>query len=368
MGEKVIYFSGLNGLRAICALAVVISHTTLGLGEFGLDAKIFGTFEDGSAKGLDLAGYGVTIFFVLSGFLITYLLQEEIEKDGSVSIKKFYMRRILRIWPLYYLYLGLSIAFVFLFSIPAEFNSLWYYLLFSANVPFIIGGLFPFVGHYWSLGVEEQFYMFWPWFVKKVKNVEILLLVIIVTLIALRVGLHFVKPNTLLESVLHIVRFHAMMIGALGAILYRKNNVLFLKLIDNKITQLICWSILILLGLNKFHLASIIDGDIVAVVGLCLIVGQINIKNRIINLENKIFNYLGKISFGIYVIHPLLIFLFGKILSQIQVDITLKYIIVYFSIVITTIIVSYLSYEYFEKFFLKLKNRFVVVHSKSSNT
>ena len=65
---KTIYLPGLNGLRAIAAIAVVISHITLGLGSFGLNNKIFGTDLDGKASGLKLAGYGVTIFFTLSGF------------------------------------------------------------------------------------------------------------------------------------------------------------------------------------------------------------------------------------------------------------------------------------------------------------
>src|SRR5271155_5691395 len=101
--KQAVYFSGLNGLRAIAALSVVFSHTTTSLNQFGLNPFIYGKFPDGTTKTTLLAAFGVTIFFALSGFLITYLLLEE-KKTKEINIKNFYIRRILRIWPLYYLY------------------------------------------------------------------------------------------------------------------------------------------------------------------------------------------------------------------------------------------------------------------------
>ena len=82
MGDKIIYLPGLNGIRAIAALAVVIAHITLNFKDFGLDPYIFGAYDDGNPRTLDLAGYGVSMFFALSGFLITYLLCKEKEKTG----------------------------------------------------------------------------------------------------------------------------------------------------------------------------------------------------------------------------------------------------------------------------------------------
>lgn len=104
MKDKIIFLPGLNGLRAIAAIAVVISHITLIFSTFGSDFKLFGSDDKGNPNAYLLASYGVTIFFVLSGFLITYLLILEKEKK-PINIKSFYIRRILRIWPLYYFYL-----------------------------------------------------------------------------------------------------------------------------------------------------------------------------------------------------------------------------------------------------------------------
>ena len=366
MKDKVIYFSGLNGLRAIAALAVVVSHITLALKEFNLDPFIFGTFKDGTPKGLSLAGYGVSIFFVLSGFLITYLLQAE--KDiQSIDVKKFYVRRILRIWPLYYLYLLISVIVILMVGLELDLKSLFLYFFYAANVPFILGTGLPFLEHYWSLGVEEQFYLFWPWFNKKINNFIVPIIgFFIAILLGTKVCLHFFYPNTVLELAITISRFHCMMIGAIGAILFKKENKLFLKITDNRISQYICWLIILLVAINKFHFASIIDNEIICIVALVLIIGQINIKNRIVNLEINVLDYLGKISYGIYVIHPLLIFLFSQFLNKVNLKAPYKYLFVYTVILATTILISHVSYSYFEKYFLKLKGKFVVVGSAAT--
>ena len=81
---KTIYLPGLNGLRAITVIAVVISHITLGLGSFGLNNKIFGTDLDGKASGLKLAGYGVTIFYV-EWFFNNILIAQRKKKQNSIS-------------------------------------------------------------------------------------------------------------------------------------------------------------------------------------------------------------------------------------------------------------------------------------------
>lgn len=201
-----IHFHGLNGLRAICAIAVVISHITLALKDFYVYPYIFGQQANGNPQGIDLAGYGVTIFFVISGFLITYLLQAE-NQIHPINVKKFYLRRILRIWPLYYLYLILSLITIFAFGLMFNLKSTFYYTFYLANIPFILGTTLPFLAHYWSLGVEEQFYLFWPVLMKKIQFNIKLILILTVTLIFIKVFLHFIHPNTLLETIITLVPF-----------------------------------------------------------------------------------------------------------------------------------------------------------------
>ncbi len=365
--DKTIHFSGLNGIRAIAAISVVITHVTIALKEFGLDPYIFGAFNDGKPKGFILGGYGVSIFFVLSGFLITYLLKSE--KDVySINIKKFYIRRILRIWPLYYLYIAIVLLVIILSGLYFNASSLLLYTFFAANIPFILAAEIPFIGHYWSLGVEEQFYLFWPWIVKKIDALATIIFISVCAIICIKIMLHVVYPGSLLELAIHVTRFHCMMIGAFGAILLKDNNVLFLKLIDNKLTQIVCWIIICMIAINRFHFISVIDNEFISVVALCLIIGQIKGNNKIINLEINVLGFLGRISYGIYVIHPILIFLFSKLYSGLTIEKNYKYFIVYGSIIGATILLAYLSFTYFESYFLKFKNRFVVISSSAEKT
>jgi peptidoglycan/LPS O-acetylase OafA/YrhL len=152
MSDKTIYFPGLNGLRAICAIAVVVSHITTALKEFNLNPHIFGTNPDGYPKGLLLGAFAVSTFFVISGFLITFLLLAEKEVQ-PIDIKKFYLRRALRIWPLYYTYLFLALITTIIFGLHLNAKTLFHYLFFTANIPFIFGTALPFLSHYWSLAV-----------------------------------------------------------------------------------------------------------------------------------------------------------------------------------------------------------------------
>jgi len=364
--SKAIYLPGLNGLRAIAALAVVISHITQNLGLLGLDPFLFGKTFEGTPKGLELAGYGVSIFFALSGFLITYLLLQE-KESGNINIKNFYIRRVLRIWPLYYFYLGLCIITLLYEGISLNQGSLFYYLFFSANIAFILNIPIPMMLHYWSLGVEEQFYAFWPWLARmQVKKLLRVSFIILFLLLLLKVLFKFVaiKYNfPILYDIIHVTRFHCMMIGAIGAILYYQRNEFFIKITTAPVVQALCWTCILIAAINRFHFVSMIDNELISVIALCLILGQVAGKVKIINLENNAMDFVGKISYGVYVYHPLIIFYLSKFLNAIPGESIFKYLFVYLVIIFVTICISWISYEYFEKWFLKVKLKYSIVRS-----
>jgi peptidoglycan/LPS O-acetylase OafA/YrhL len=371
--SKPIYFPGLNGLRAIAALSVVVFHLTGNFEAFGLSPYVFGTLPDGTPKGFRMAGFGVTIFFSLSGFLITYLLLAEKNKQ-EINIPNFYIRRILRIWPLYYLYLLAALVVIYFFDLRFDGLVLLAYIFFAANFPFILENIphtadvtLPHLRHYWSLGVEEQFYLLWPWVVKKTnKHLTIIVVAIITILVALKLFFHFFYMHSIAAATFNVIRFDCMLIGALGAILYFNKQPLFLKLTNNKISQAIAWCVIALLVLNRFHIASVIDHEIISVVTLILIIGQITVSNRLINLEIGICNFLGKISYGIYVIHELVIFFAAFLFKHVDVTPYIKYSLAYTFVIGVTVLLSWLSYEYVEKRFLKIKTRFTAVASSNS--
>ena len=370
VSHQSVHLPGLNGLRAIAALAVVISHTTYTLAQFGLNSNIFGT-RKGNPIGLDLATDGVTIFFVLSGFLITYLLLKEKEAKSTINVRNFYVRRVLRIWPLYYLYFAVSIISALIFGIAYDKEMLPFYILLAANIPEILHKTAPFIFHYWSLGVEEQFYLFFPQLVrlsnKKLLRNSIILFTALFSLKGIFWVIHRIYRIELPLQVIITTSFDTMFIGVIAGILYYNKNQKFLKYTTNRVLQLVSWACVVLMATNKFPIASTVDQDVVAVIAVCLIMGQVTRKNNFINLENKACDFVGKISYGIYVIHPILLFYFVKIIGKLSTNSVFAYIGIYLLIISTTIAIAYLSYEYMEKKFLRLKEKYSTIVSVDAN-
>ena len=351
-----IHLPGLNGLRAIAALSVMWGHTFQSdFGDWGVEGFRLPSVAD-----------GVTLFFVISGFLITYLLLHEQEQSRTVSIPKFYMRRILRIWPIYYLYLLIA---VFATSTWHDTN-IWYYCFFSANIPFVLSvGIWPIV-HYWSLGVEEQFYLFWPWLAKltkgKTKRLLTIAVIVCVAWLVCKWGIYLVYGTNTAYRFFAVTRFDCMMIGAIGAILYFMKSKLFTNILMNRTLGFVCF-LLLLFSLTWIDvIPAPIRPQLIAILSIVCIASQL--KSPIINLENRMCDFVGKISYGIYVIHPLLIFGFSSLYKggSIQLPTAVVPILIYCIITAATILIAWLSYKFFESPFLQLKNRFAIVHSQNS--
>lgn len=370
MKEKVLFLSGLNGIRAIAAFGVLISHIHFALKGFNIEKfSLLGFDAKGAPQGWVLGEHGVTMFFVLSGFLITYLLLKEFDKNQDIKIKAFYMRRILRIWPLYFLFLFAVVVVYFFLDLNFDYK-LIYYILFTANIPFVNQEAFAGMDHLWSIAVEEQFYLFWPFlFIFLLKKRFITYLVGIIVILSLfRIGLWYFMPFSKIALYSVVNRFDCMFFGALGAFMLFKNNRI-IDLLNSKFNQLLVWGILFLMVINNFwFLNSIIEIFVVEYVTLSIIIGQIKKKNRIVNLEIQPFIYLGKISFGIYVYHPLIILVFSHFCKyQNQFNETYYGLFILLLIVTCTILISHISYYYFETKFLKMKHKFSIIKSSNEN-
>ena len=367
-----IYFPSLNGLRFIAASLVIIYHIEQLKSMWGLP-----NWWRANPFISEIGGLGVTLFFVLSGFLITYLLLIESRQNSKIDIKKFYLRRILRIWPLFYLIVLLSFFILpALIKVPGsesphiDFSTKFILFVFlMPNVALLIKPIVPFAAQLWSVGVEEQFYLIWPHLFKiKNKNRLLILFVcLIVFLFCLKmlISIIIVKFNggeykilLFLSSFLKYFRIDCMAVGAIGAwILFFKKT--WLQVVYNVFIQL-----LVLLAtlmcvakgiqfLPYWHLNDLVY----SVFFIIIILNLSSNPASVISFENKILNYLGTISYGLYMFHPIAIALSLHFLGTFDNELSIhNNILIYFLSFTFSIIISGLSYNFFEKRFLALKS------------
>lgn len=356
-----IYFRGLNGIRAIAAMIVVILHTGQYLDLFGLKVS--------EQHKWFWHSYAVTLFFVLSGFLITFLLLEEKKQTGTVSLKEFYVRRILRIWPLYYLIIIVTLAIYFFLpsvGLPKiSTTALSLYTVLLANVAFVIDDTVNPLKPLWSIGVEEQFYAIWPILIKTSSNIYRTLAVVIVTYLAVKAFCTIYCEKSIIELVTE-TRIDCMAIGGLGAVILRDKKRL-LPIIYSQVTQSICWGIFIFSTVFRpIHIRSSIDHELYSLLFMVIILNVSTNYASIVNLENRLFDFMGRISYGLYVYHLLVILVLKAVIKPIGLpDSWESYLVVYLAVSAVTILVSFLSYQFFELTFLKMKNRFSVVLSQA---
>ncbi len=367
-----VYLQGLNGIRAIAALLVVIAHfTPLFAMQEGLSFSIY----HGNYPG----GLAVTLFFVLSGFLITYLLILEKENFKNIDLKAFYLRRILRIWPLYYFIMIAGILVMYLMyhqnllqKSNGNFSITVLYFLFAGNYSEAIyqvsfNHTFSIIAILWSVGVEEQFYLFWPWLIKFFKKSRTVLLAFLAGYIVLKIIIRVFFANTFLSPLINLTRLDCMAIGGIAACLVldaTTYTTIIARFVFNRYVQITAW-IVFVIGFTLLPMPfSIFSDDFYAVFFAVIIINVSQNKNTLISLENGIFNFLGRISYGIYMYHVLTMFVLQKIIPK-PADTVFNYFL-YLAIVIgLTVTVAYLSNRYIESYFLKKKSLFAKIKSKN---
>lgn len=340
------YLQGLNGMRAIAAFLVLVSHIIAADYQSNRITSLF----------ISLSQSAVTMFFVLSGFIISYLI---IDKGKNVNIKNFYARRLLRIGPVYYLYLAISLILLYLFH---KLNIVYvpYLLFLMSNIPFFVyGQTLPLISHLWTIGVEEQFYIIFPWITRiKRQNINLVLFFSIILLFSIKIIAGFLDANSGLYHFLQTFRYDSMLIGAWGAYLYRQKNSKLSYFFNKRISQIVAWCLFFIFSVCTIKLCRPFIPEILSIAILCIIVGQVNLKNRVINLEKKPFIFLGKISYGMYIYHPLVITFCIWMVNKTSWGILARHLTVFALSIVFTIVIAGLSYKKYEKFFLKLKKKF----------
>lgn len=374
MYKEITHFKGLNTLRFIAASLVVLHHSaTIGRKYELFNIENFSLFRNGANA--------VSFFFVLSGFLITYLLLKEKNQTKTISIKSFYLRRVKRIWPLYFLLIFIGTIFLpFFFSIfnidyqmPYTLSQTWYYFLFF--FPILV--LFNYGNHFleplWSIGVEEVFYLIWAPLFKFIKKSLIPILFIIAIKLSLSIYIQIQGIDTstnLFAFLIHNYSFETMAIGALGAYLlfttppYKslETSILFAKPIKYLLYLIViiylCFNINIDNCIWNFVFKTpVLSPLIISLLYLYIIISYtLSFKEK---KENKTLFLLGEISYGIYMYHMGVMFFVVLIFSKLKAFIPNTLLIITFLIAVflLTIVISSLSKRYFENFFLIKKEK-----------
>jgi peptidoglycan/LPS O-acetylase OafA/YrhL len=353
------YYPALDGVRGLAILMVVFFHN------FGFANYFY------------FGWLGVDLFFVLSGFLITEILLKTVGKSNY--LKNFFLKRALRIFPLYYTVLIVSIFFLSL--IPTLGDNLGYYVdnqiwlwTFLQNWLFIFNEpeKTNFLVHFWSLAVEEQFYLVWPFlilFVRKPKVLLVLVSTILLFIIFLRVWLwtnhvqlqNYFNPYT-------FTRFDGICIGCMLALIMTI-NFNFLRKYNTVIVLTLAVLNFIFYFLNKASSYALpylpfFGYTSFAFVFAFLIYEAVAGKNKLVNYIFRLpaLKFLGKISYGLYVFHwPIYLALFPKLVATLNHSLNLN---VHSSQIASSLIatliglgVSIISYYTFETKFLRLKNK-----------
>ncbi len=275
--SKPLQIPGITALRLFAALAVIVGHIEMMKKVYGLPtlwydlnniytaapmAYMWQGKMHWSAPLISHLGFNaVVFFFVLSGFLITHVLITETKKTGTISIRQFYWRRVVRIWPLYLLLIGF--AFLAgaidwpLLNYPNPFD--WHehqlffvasHVLFSPNVALLFIPSVGMLGHLWSIGVEEHFYLFWPLLLRKIKQHKNGILFfgalwmvskIVVKLLVIR----FHLPLQPLALYLILNKFECMALGGYLAFVFHDNSSLVKSFIFHHLNKLLLFNALI---------------------------------------------------------------------------------------------------------------------------
>ncbi len=366
------HLPGLDGIRGLAILLVMAVH-------FIGDATPRNFAERLAVKLASYGVLGVDLFFVLSGFLITGLLLDA--KNDPHYFRNFYARRILRIFPLYYLVLALLflvlprlIALTPALELARE-RQVW---LWTYTANFYIAAksswaALTYVSHFWSLAIEEHFYLLWPLvvFLLSRETLARICVAVIGGGLILRIALSLAGISELSISVLTPCRVDTLCVGGLLAVLARhdrlgewlvQRSTRAALALGGAIVTISAWCAVVRIGLPLLHqvrssLYALFFG---ALILLSLQRGT-NVLARA--FQGGVLRFFGKYSYGLYVYHGLLTWYLLEHRVHERVDLLLPNhsLAIAATAVLgigTSILVAVLSYELFEKRFLLLKKWF----------
>lgn len=366
-----IYFRNLDILRFIAAYMIVLLHCFFGWKvRFGNPEFLTPTLSPTSLDKLELImhnlSFGVDVFFIISGFLITYLLLVEKEKHGKVDAMKFYIRRAFRIWPLYFFMILLAPLLVYFFHEQSPSYGL--HFAFLGNFDLINNGTKSVAtNHLWSICIEEHFYLFCPLliaFIPMKKLPQVLLYIILACIIFRGYFLASTADYGMAFYVHTLSRIDVLALGGLfGYLFYHKK----LHFNHSLPIRFVVYSTFILLFLNVNYVDSgnfLIDTmkKYLYVIPCAYWMGNFLFNpNAVFPLQKpNLLLQFGKVSYGIYMFNPVVIFLLIQVFAKYNWQ---NYFLFLVLVHVSLALVTYLSYRFLEMPFLALKEKYAVIKS-----
>ena len=314
---KFVKYPSLNGLRAISILFVITPHLAI---QNGIFADVKAPWLIPVLDFLKSGDLGVNVFFVISGFLITSLLLQEEASTGTVSLKYFYLRRTLRIFPAYY-FLLLVYFVLQLFHVITISNLSW--LTAITYTKYLTWNLDWFTAHAWSLSIEEQFYLVWPFVFLRFRSFRVYFVLILIALVPSMRLLNFLQPGLLgfyiFNSFSIFIKTDAIAMGCLFA-LYKDEILKFISLHWKKVLYVsitilfihssilkILWDLGFIMAGNLYEIViGTISSFFIALLMMYSVFGPQKGWFKFLNL--RVINYIGMLSYSIYLWQQLFIY------------------------------------------------------------
>ncbi len=364
------YRPELDSLRFFAFFAVFISHTLPFAPQF-YSGHHFPHLAGELLQAISVAGGdGVDLFFLLSSYLITELLLREKDATGHLNVLAFYKRRMLRIWPLYFTFIGIGWALTLVDKTQSlPFSYIAAYLLLAGNwINAIKGPPSSVISILWSVSVEEQFYLLWPLQVRKAR-IQRLAATASFMLIAGSIFRYIFLLDGWTEGLWKntLTRLEPMAIGILIAVAFRLRVLRQLSALGRTValtTGIACWLLVAAFcNIDYSHVGTMLGYPLIAIGAAAIFLSCIG--NSATALRSPVLVYLGKISYGLYVFHMLGIRIGVAVLGGFTHRFS-GFIAYWLFALITTVGMASISYFALEKPFLRLKSRYAVVRSRSA--